>query len=163
MKLTNIYKFLSYNNNMTLEQTFKRWLKEGFEKLFELDKLKFNEVIIKKEIIESIMHLARENHPKEFLAFFQGAIKNKKLIINQLDYHQYYASESSAFPILQYGKMDFYGSVHSHPSLSNRPSKADMEFFRKTGIVHAIICRPFNFENIKFYNHHGEEIIVKIE
>lgn len=148
---------------MTLEQTFKKWLKKGFEKLFELDKLKFNEVIIKKEIIEIIIELAKENYPKEFLAFFQGKIKNNKLNIEQLDYHQYYASESSAFPILQYGKMNFYGSVHSHPSLSNKPSRADIEFFRKTGIVHAIICKPFDFEHINFYNHQGEEIIIKIE
>lgn len=148
---------------MTLEKTFKRWLKEGFEKLFELDKLKFNEIAVKKDVIDTIFDLAKENNPKEFLAFFQGKIKNNRLVINQLDYHQYYASYNSAFPTLQYGKMDFLGSVHSHPGSSNRPSKADIEFFRKTGILHAIICRPFDFSSIKFYNHQGEEIIIKIE
>jgi hypothetical protein len=31
------------------------------------------------------------------------------------------------------------------------------------GIINAIICKPFRQEDIRFYNHDGEEIIVEIE
>ena len=153
---------LSHHKTMTIEQVIKKGLIKTFEKLFDLDKFKFNSVGIEQNVVENIMLLAKENHPKEFLAFLDGRIKNKKLIITGLLYQEYYASDSSAAPIFHFPDKSFYGSIHSHPGPSNRPSSADRQFFRKVGIVNAIICTPYNFDNIKFYNHEGEEIKVEI-
>jgi len=148
---------------MTIEQFIKKGFAKTVERLFDLDKFKFERIIITQDVIDNIIILARENHPKEFLAFFDGKIENKKLMITGLLYQEYNANEHSAAPIFRFPTSTFYGSIHSHPGFSNRPSSADRQFFRKTGIINAIICMPYNKENIRFYNHEGEEITVEIE
>jgi len=144
------------------EDKIKDFLVSGIERLFDLDKLKFSRIIIDKEIISSIIELAGINDPKEFIAFFKGIIKDDMLRINQLVYQQYQASDHSAVPIFHFNDRSFFGSVHSHPGYSNRPSNEDLKFFRKIGIVNCIICKPYKEESIRFFNHNGEEISVEI-
>jgi len=148
---------------MSVEKFIKNILTQTFERLFDLDKLEFKSIIVTKEVIEDIILLAKENYPKEFLAFLDGKIKDKRLVIDGLLYQEYNATIDSAAPIFHFPDKTFFGSVHSHPGPNNRPSNADKKFFRKIGIVNIIICRPFRQEDIKFYNHDGEEIIVSIE
>jgi proteasome lid subunit RPN8/RPN11 len=147
---------------MTIEQIIKKGLAKTFEKLFDLDKFRFESISILAEVIENIILLAKENHPNEFVAFLDGKIEDKKLIITGLLYQEYNANENSAAPIFRFPNQTFYGSVHSHPGNSNRPSNADRQFFRKIGIVNMIICKPYSYDTIKFYNHEGEEIKVEI-
>lgn len=147
---------------MTVEQVIKKGLIKTFERLFDLDKFRFKSIYIEQDVVENIMLLAKENHPKEFLAFLDGEIKNEKLIITGLLYQEYYASDSSAAPIFHFPTNTFYGSVHSHPGYSNKPSSADRQFFRKIGIINMIICKPYSSDSIKFYNHEGEEINVEL-
>ena len=148
---------------MTVETFIKNIVTQTFEKLFNLDKLKFDSIAIQQNVIEDIISLAKENYPKEFLAFLDGEIKDKKLTINGLLYQEYNATQNTASPIFHFPGKTCYGSVHSHPGPSNTPSDADRTFFRKIGIINIIICRPFGQGDIKFYNHDGEEIIVDIE
>lgn len=147
---------------MTVETFIKNLLKETITKMFDLDKFKFSKILIEQEVIENIVLLSKETHPKEFLAFLDGKIKDDKLIITGLLYQEYYSTENSAAPIFHFPDKTFYGSVHSHPGYNNKPSSADKQFFRKMGILNIIICKPYYLENIKFYNHNGEEIIVEI-
>ena len=147
---------------MTVETFIKNALKETLIKMFDLDKFSFDKVTIEQSVIENIIILARETHPKEFLAFLDGKIVDKTLIITGLLYQEYHSSENSAAPIFHFPDKTFYGSVHSHPGYNNSPSSADKQFFRKMGIINIIICKPYNPENIRFYNHQGEEIIVNI-
>lgn len=148
---------------MTIEQVIKKGLIKTFEKLFDLDKFRFERIIIEQHVIEDIALLAKENHPKEFLAFLDGKIEDKILTITKLLYQEYYASDRSAAPIFRFPTSTFYGSVHSHPGYSNKPSSADRQFFRKVGIINLIICKPYSRDEIRFYNHEGEEIDVEIE
>jgi len=148
---------------MNIEQIIRNGLTRTLVKLFDLDKFRFDSIHIERDVIENIMLLARENHPNEFLAFLDGKIENNQLILSGLLYQEYYATENSAAPIFHFPDKSFYGSVHSHPGNSNRPSNADRQFFRKIGIINIIICKPYNFENIRFYNHEGEEIAVEID
>ena len=140
----------------------KEFFIKGMEKLFDLDKHYFNEIIIEHTVIEDVIDFANANHPREFVAFFHGIIKNNKLIINSLVYNEFKSDEGSATPIFHFPDKSFYGSVHSHPTGSNRPSRADLHFFRKTGIVNAIIGNPHTKERMRFYDHEGNEINVKI-
>jgi len=140
----------------------KEFFIKGMEKLFDLDKHYFNEIIIEHTVIEDVIDFANANHPREFVAFFHGIIKNNKLIINSLVYNEFKSDEGSATPIFHFPDKSFYGSVHSHPTGSNRPSRADLHFFRKTGIVNAIIGNPYTKERMRFYDHEGNEINVKI-
>lgn len=135
---------------------------KGMEKLFDLDKHYFNDIIIESTVVEDIIDFAHANHPNEFIAFLHGIIKNDKLIIDSLVYNEFNSDEGSATPIFHFPDKSFYGSVHSHPSGSNRPSRADRHFFTKTGIVNAIISYPYTKNTIRFYDHEGVEINVKI-
>ncbi|GIU69682.1 MAG: hypothetical protein KatS3mg002_0918 [Candidatus Woesearchaeota archaeon] len=146
-----------------MTKILKKILLNSIRNLFELDKYDFKKIIIKKEVIEDIIDFAKANHPKEFVAFFNGMIKNKELTIKNLVYNEYLSNESSAIPIFHFPDKSFYGSVHSHPSGSNKPSAADRHFFSKIGIVNAIISYPYTIETIKFYNHEGIEIEVIIK
>lgn len=148
---------------MAAEDVIKRFLRQGIEKLFDIDKLRFNKIIIKKEVLEEASDYAKNAYPKEFLAFLQGAIKNSALVIDGLIYHEYLASENSAMPIFHFADKSFYGTIHSHPSHNNRPSRADLGFFRKMGIIHCIISNPYTPENMRFYDYNGEEINISIE
>lgn len=147
---------------MAFEDEIKSFLKKGLERLFDLDKHYFNEIIIENTVIEDIIDFAKANHPKEFVAFFHGIIKDNKLIIDGLVYNEFTSDSGSATPIFHFPDKSFYGSVHSHPGYSNRPSRADINFFRRYGIVNAIICKPYSQDNIRFYDSNGEELNVKI-
>jgi proteasome lid subunit RPN8/RPN11 len=147
---------------MSAEKFIKDIIASGFEKLFDLDKLRFKSICIGKDIIESIIELAIINNPKEFVAFFKGYVKDNKLILDSLVYQQYYATTHSATPIFHFNDTNFYGSVHSHPSYNNNPSQTDIRFFRKIGIVNCIICKPYKVENVRFFNHEGDDINVEI-
>jgi proteasome lid subunit RPN8/RPN11 len=161
--INKIYMPSSGYKRMSVEKYIKNALSKTFERLFDLDKQRFESITIEQDVVENIVILAKENSPKEFLAFLDGTIKNKKLVITSLLYQEYDASNSSAAPIFRFPNNTFYGSVHSHPGFSNKPSTADKQFFRKIGIINIIICKPYDINSIKFYNHEGEEIQVKIE
>jgi len=136
-------------------------LMEKIRNFFTL-RTNINEIKIKREIIEKITELPRETHPKEFLAFFEGLI-GSEVIINDIFYQPYIANNRSAFARLDIPlTTNTLGSIHSHPGPRNTPSRADRRFFRKTGIVHAIIGYPYREQDIAFYNHHGEPINVTI-
>ena len=141
----------------------KEFLIKGIEKLFDLDKHYFNEILIEQDVVDDIIDFADANYPREFVAFFHGTIKDKKLIIDRLVYNEFNSTEGSATPIFHFPDKSFYGSVHSHPSGRNKPSRADLHFFRKTGIVNAVIGYPFTKDNIRFYDHEGVEINVTIQ
>lgn len=124
----------------------------------------FNKIVLKKEVLVDILNLARSNYPKEFVALLKGKIENDELIIYQITMQKSFSSTKSAvifsdnLPI----KEDVIGSVHSHPSYSNRASKADLKFFNKTGMVHFIVSNPFRPENLAGYNMYGNRIKFEI-
>lgn len=47
------------------------------------------------------------------------------------------------------------GSIHSHPSLNHKPSKADLQFFSNTGNCHIIVCRPYDKQSWTCYDREG--------
>lgn len=147
---------------MAAEKHLGRFLKGLIERMFNLDKMRFDKIVITQGVIDSIMEFAKESHPKEFLAFLDGRVKNKRLIIDKLMYQEFVSDNNSAMPIFHFPQT-FYGSVHSHPGHSNRPSNADRQFFSKTGIINLIIKYPYTQKDIRFCNHNAEEISVEIE
>ena len=144
-----------------MTEHIKAILTKFVEKLFDLDKLKFDKIQIRMDVIENMRDLSRQCYPKEFLGFLEGKIENNVLIIDKLMYQEFISNEYSAMPIFHFPQT-FYGSAHSHPSNNNRPSNEDRQFFRKVGIINIIICSPFGINNIRYYNHNGEEINIEI-
>lgn len=121
------------------------------------------EILIESDVIENIIAIARETHPREFIALLKGKIREKKLVIDSLIYQNYTASTDAAIIQLDLPIMSgAVGSVHSHPGPSNRPSAQDLVFFSKQGGVNLIIAMPYNIRTIAAYDGNGNPIPVKV-
>ncbi|WP_409199775.1 Mov34/MPN/PAD-1 family protein [Methanobrevibacter sp. DSM 116169] len=135
-----------------------------FSKIFKNNNKKFNEVKVDREVIESFLFYANESYPREFLALLEGQIKDEILYITGLIFLPGETSDTGA--VLQTGllppTMNYWGSIHSHPGPSARPSGADLSTFSKLGVFHMIVCLPYSFETIIAYNKRGEEVPLNI-
>ncbi len=124
---------------------------------------KVQHILIKQEVIGDIIEFAKTNHPKEFIAFLGGEIKNNNLLITHLIYQQYYPSTRSVFTRINLPiTSQAFGSVHSHPSPNNEPSREDLLFFGKNGWIHLIIKYPYRVEDIAAYDYKGNKIDFEI-
>ncbi len=115
---------------------------------------------IKKELIEALIKIAKENHPMEFFAFLTG----KKRVIEEFVYIPFQQGESFAtfnFSLIPMG-MKIYGTAHSHPSSSFKPSPQDLSTFASFGNVHIIIYYPYCKNCFKAYDRNGNEISLEI-
>ncbi|MFH1211253.1 MAG: Mov34/MPN/PAD-1 family protein [archaeon] len=131
-------------------------LKKAMMKLFSLDLPKFSNIEIQRTVIENIIDFARTNYPKEFSALLSGQVKDKKLVIEGVIYQPYTGTKSSSWMRINVPMPSrIVGSVHSHPSSSVRPSDADLQFFRKNGVVNLIIGYPYRPNNIACYDYDG--------
>jgi len=115
---------------------------------------------IRKEVLELALEIARESYPREFVALLTG----KRGVIEELTFLPFESSESSA--IIHYEMLPLgykiYGTIHSHPTPSCKPSQADLEMFSKRGSIHIIVCYPFEWGCWKFYDRSGNEIHLEI-
>jgi proteasome lid subunit RPN8/RPN11 len=117
---------------------------------------KFSRVALDAGVLEDIIEFAKSNYPNEFLAILSGEISQDTLTINGLLYQHFFASRSSALTRLNLPMLSgAVGSVHSHPSSSTRPSRADLQFFAKTGVVHFIIGAPYREQDMACYDFEG--------
>jgi proteasome lid subunit RPN8/RPN11 len=134
------------------------------KKFFELDKYEHEKATIKREVIENIVEFARENHPREFLMFLEGKVKDKVLVIDALAYQEYVANNETAVARIDFPLgVKIIGSVHSHPGPSNKPSNADLRLFSKQGFVHLIIRYPYTEFDIAAYDRNGRLITFSVE
>jgi len=118
-----------------------------------------NEIHIRKSVFDNIIEFSKTTYPREFLAFFEGDFKEGILMIEDLLFQPYIADRESAWPRLNFPTTSkVIGSVHSHPGGSNRPSRSDLGFFQKTGIVHGIINSPYSRDDFVLYDLHGDRL-----
>lgn len=127
-------------------------------KLFGNNDDEFNEVRIDREVLDSVIYYSKQAYPNEFLAFFDGEIKNKVLYITSLLFVPGETCETGAVVHTEMVPLNtkYYGSVHSHPGPSASPSDADLMTFSKNGYFHMIVCLPYSYETFKAYDRHGE-------
>ena len=141
-----------------------RFLKK-LKRFFGLEeKEPIKEIKITREAMDKIILLAKENHPNEFVTFFEGKIKDGTIIIEDVLFQPYYANDHSVFTHIDFPLTSkVLGSIHSHPGPSNRPSRADLHLFGKTGIVHGIIHEPYTEGSLAMYDNNGEPLIYSVE
>ncbi len=112
----------------------------------------------KKEIIEDLFEAAKNTYPREFLALL-GSTQKNNFVDEFVVIPASYGKELVHFEL---GKIPIdktiLGSVHSHPTPNNRPSRADLSTFKKTGKIHLIIAYPFNLDSCALYDTNGKEI-----
>lgn len=108
-------------------------------------------------VIDSVIFYAKKSYPNEFLAMFDGHVKDKVLYITGLLFLPGERSHTGAsfndwlIPPTQRK----WGSVHSHPGPSNQPSDADLMTFAKHGPFHIIVCEPYSLATMQAYDSYG--------
>jgi len=121
-------------------------------------------IILTKEITDSIITYAKSWHPNEGILIVQGkkeknVIRITGLIIPPFSSHGPYYS---GFPVYELPfDLSYIGTIHSHPSGSNRPSLEDLNHF--FGLVSLIICYPYDVENIGAFDRNGIRMEVETE
>ena len=117
----------------------------------------FSEVRVDREVLDSVIHYSKKAYPNEFLAFFDGSIKDEILYITGLIFIPGETGETGAIVHTEMLPMNtkYWGSVHSHPGPSARPSNADLVTFSKNGFFHMIVCLPYGLETFKAYDRYG--------
>lgn len=128
-------------------------------RLLGLEKYAFGRVWIKKKVIEDIINFAKANAPREFSAFLKGRIKDRNLLVDGVIYQNFHSSENSSvittnLPVFSHR----VGTVHSHPTPRNSPSRADLQFFSKYGSINLIIGKPYTAGSIAAYDGSGRRI-----
>lgn len=117
---------------------------------------------IKKNIILSIMELAKASFPNEFSGMLVGDRDDKIIddiyIIPATSNHPFSSTiRTDLVPM----SLSVVGSVHSHPSSYARPSSADLRFFSSKHI-NIIAHYPFSPDCFAAFNSKGEQIQVTI-
>ncbi len=113
---------------------------------------------IKSATIETIINSARNVYPNEFIALL-GVSGNEnvidELVMVPATYGRNYSSIKTWLVPFDKG---IVGSIHSHPNVSNSPSKGDLRAFAKFGDIHFIISYPYNLESLNVFNVRGKEL-----
>ena len=109
---------------------------------------------IDRGLLEMINEAARDSLPNEFVAMLRaedGVIVELLLLPGTLQ------GEDSATLMMHMMPIDYsvVGTVHSHPGYSNRPSREDLELFRRYGYVHIITCLPYDEGSWRAYDGRG--------
>jgi proteasome lid subunit RPN8/RPN11 len=117
---------------------------------------------IKKTMIDFIIEASKDSYPNEFYA----KLLQKKGVIAEFSIIKTIQGRTHAIPFTYMEPPDIFletaGTVHSHPSGDNRPSKADLEFFSKFGDTHIIIGYPYTKYTWRAYNRLGEPIELEV-
>lgn len=129
-------------------------------RIFGNDEDEFHEVRVDREVLESVIYYSKQAYPNEFLAFFDGQIKDKILYITGLIFVPGETCETGAVVHTELIPMNskYFGSVHSHPGHSAMPSGADLKTFSRHGYFHMIVCLPYSLETFRSYDRYGQPL-----
>lgn len=129
-------------------------------RIFGNDEDEFHEVRVDREVLESVIYYSKQAYPNEFLAFFDGQIKDKILYITGLIFVPGETCETGAVVHTELIPMNskYFGSVHSHPGPSAMPSGADLKTFSRHGYFHMIVCLPYSLETFRSYDRYGQHL-----
>jgi|GEM_PF-207885 len=137
------------------------WLREerGTRELFA------DEIIytISRDAVEEIKIRAREAYPNEFGAMLRG-IRH----ITHIEPIMEGASNRSSFMFSIFSRftqrsVPGEGVVHSHPSGSARPSRADLSLFGRFPGINIIIAYPFEDDSMAAYDRMGNRVKLEIK
>ncbi len=119
---------------------------------------------IKQECLDLILECAKSNYPNEFGGLLRIDQDLKNTITEIVILPGTISGDAHAIFQLHMLPIDFsiVGTVHSHPSPSAKPSKADLSLFNKFGKIHIIAAGPFNQTSWKAFDYMGNEIEITI-
>ena len=111
---------------------------------------------VEREVLEMVNESAREVYPREFVATLRaekGVITEVMLLPGTIQGSRSGTLMLHMMPI----DLSVVGTAHSHPSHSNRPSRADINLFGRYGNTHIITCLPYDTSSWRAYDYNGRE------
>ena len=121
-------------------------------------------VILKKEVLDSILSFCQMKHPNEGILILKGKSKDGRIMVDGLVIPPF--SEAgptfAGFPhsFLPFD-LSYVGIVHSHPSGSAEPSVTDLHNF--FGLVSMIVKSPYDDESVFAWDSNGGAIPLTVE
>lgn len=116
-------------------------------------------MIIKKGLLEAILELCQNAHPREIGGLLMGKkVVDDYVIVPGKFYNFSIYIRMDQIPIYP----DLFGTFHSHPTPNNQPSKADLDYFGRIGKEHVIIAYPYNLNSLQAYDTLGNKVQVKV-
>ena len=131
------------------------------EILIYINGMALNEIFIKKELLDGILALCRDHHPREIL----GLLRIDKGIVTEFILPPGALTSNSSgvfFPSRIPLDPSLEGTIHSHPSGSLNPSLQDLNDIFKKKRFHFIVGYPYDFSKIKCFDKKGNELNIKI-
>ena len=113
---------------------------------------------IQRNVFEFVIQASQNVYPKEFSGLLRGEknLITETLVIPLTTYGDKFSS--TRFDMIPIDH-SIIGSVHSHPSRNFKPSEADLNYFKKIGKVHLIVCYPYQgLGSIAAYDREGNKI-----
>ena len=121
-------------------------------------------VILKKEVLDSILSFCQMKHPNEGILILKGKSKNGEIKIDGLVIPPF-SETGPTFAGFPYSflpfDMSYVGIVHSHPSGSAEPSVTDLHNF--FGLVSMIVKSPYEDNSIFAWDSNANSIPLSIE
>ncbi len=115
---------------------------------------------IKKGLIESLLLASKNVYPNEFFCLLGGKGGTiEEFVVVPAIFGDGFASYSA--DLIPFDR-EIIGTMHSHPSIYNHPSEADLESFRKFGKVHIIISYPYDLNTIRAFDNNGKTVQLKV-
>ncbi|MFO8051441.1 MAG: Mov34/MPN/PAD-1 family protein [Thermoplasmatota archaeon] len=117
---------------------------------------------IKKDAVKEIITRAKESYPNEFGAMLRGIEE-----ITHIEPLMEGAGNRRSFLFSLYSRfsqrdLEGEGVVHSHPSGSARPSRADLSMFGRFPGINIIIGYPYTEDSIAAYDRLGNRVAIEI-
>ena len=138
----------------------EEWLREDpeFAEIFLKPLPKYITLRLMEEIIQS----AKKAHPHEF-----GALLHGDPVISRMEFVPDSSQGKNTFMFSLYNRysgeyITADGVVHSHPSGSALPSKADLSFFGRFPGINIIIAYPYTLDSWAAYDRNGNKVKVKL-
>ena len=115
---------------------------------------------VKQPVLESIILAAKNVYPNEFFSMLGGKNKTiEELVVVPATFGKDFSSYR--LDLVPFDRK-IIGTIHSHPSIYNHPSNADLHSFRKSGEVHLIISYPYDFNTIRAFDSKGNKISLQV-
>jgi proteasome lid subunit RPN8/RPN11 len=137
-----------------------KWLREDKDtkELFE------EEIVytIERVAVDEVIRRARESYPNEFGAMLRGLPH-----ITHIEPVMEGAGNRNSFLFSLYSRFSQRnvpgeGVVHSHPSGSARPSRADLSMFGRFPGINIIIGYPYSYDSMAAYDRLGNRVRLEI-
>jgi len=116
---------------------------------------------VDRDVLQMVNESAKDTYPNEFVATMraeEGVVTELLLLPGTVQGKRFGTLLLHMLPI----DFSVVGTVHSHPSHSNRPSEADLMLFGRFGSVHIITCLPYDMGSWRAYDRNGEELELEL-